>query len=754
MLRAIVLRPLAVFTFTFYITSCILFTADSDKRFWSAVIFSFLFALCLALCLTLPAFRKRDLRRASAVCLCFFLCSASLAGLLSFAESKRIEKYESLCERSITVEGTVTEVEWSAPYGGEYIVKVDSIYGYAPFLCIIDGPGKLSLNDRVAGEVTFFPLATTEEFDERRYYLSRKVVLSGEADVLEAIGTAPPSAEYAAKRANTYLTDTFTRFLGEERGGFAASLLLGNDSHLEPTVNRDFKRLGLSHVLAISGMHLTVICAFLSFIFKPLGKRKIQLICAATVVFYMFITGLSPAIMRSGAMLLFYTLASSLGRGGDRYTNLGLSLFLITLIDNGATGDVGLQLSFAAVLAIFLNTEKRLSLSADVVDLKAQKKILGAVKAPIKGIFESIILTTLIILFMMPLEWRYFGSICLIAPLITPLFSVISTILLWMLPLILLASPIKSLASLIALLAGELIDLCTSLANRFSLLRNISLPVNIPYGNLLSFAVFFSVLLFFITRKKARLALAAATLICTASLIISSFTAAGAYDSAPAAAMLCHKSSDGLLLLSDRKAFIVDIGNGYKGIIEKGLSDLDTAYLCETEAIVLTHLHNAYPQTLERIFSRNIVRKLYLPYSDSPLFESIENLCEKHKVELIPYVAGEEIELCDITLSTYGDLYIKRSTQPSIRLDVEASDYTLTYLGGAYLETYPKADLSGADSIWFGNHGPLYKEDFSPVLSDDCRVFAGENAKEHLIIEKNVLPPDIIILSDPIPPCN
>ena len=224
-----------------------------------------------------------------------------------------------------------------------------------------------------------------------------------------------------------------------------------------------------------------------------------------------------------------------------------------------------MQLSFAAVMAIFLYTEKRRELEAEKVDLKKKNAVVGAlVKIPVSFARDAV-MTAVIVLFMLPLEWYYFGRISLISPVVSPLFSMLTTLLLWALPILLILSPAPTFAAAFAYPVGKLIELITRLAAVFSRLRNIILPLHYSFAPVFSALIFVSVIAVCIAKKKKRIIAALVTLCLLLAFIAGAFLYSLPLYSNVVVGMLSYKSNDGILLVSDNKTMIVDMGNGYSG---------------------------------------------------------------------------------------------------------------------------------------------------------------------------------------------
>ena len=86
----------------------------------------------------------------------------------------------------------------------------------------------------------------------------------------------------------------------------------------------------MSHILAISGMHVSYLLIGIRGLFnKSLGKRKTSIISIVFLIFYMFLTNFSPSITRAGVMSILLLFSKLVYRNNDTYTSLSLALLII-----------------------------------------------------------------------------------------------------------------------------------------------------------------------------------------------------------------------------------------------------------------------------------------------------------------------------------------------------------------------------------------------------------------------------------------
>ncbi len=205
--------------------------------------------------------------------------------------------------------------------------------------------------------------------------------------------------------------------LPEPEAGLADALLLG----YRRTVMREdlqiFSRVGLSHMIAISGSHITILSAMIINFFLALGisRRRALKVIFVFLFLYPLITGLAASAVRSAIMgglvflALYYSRLSSLIKALVFSASLMLMFNQKLLRD-----DIGFQLSFAALLGIiyiYPIGEKITSKYLEKLKLKRKTKIIS------KTILDTINLTLVSQIIILPIALINFKQFSLIAPL-------------------------------------------------------------------------------------------------------------------------------------------------------------------------------------------------------------------------------------------------------------------------------------------------------------------------------------------------
>lgn len=136
---------------------------------------------------------------------------------------------------------------------------------------------------------------------------------------------------------------------------FIKGIVLGDKSNIDEDIQENFRISGISHILAVSGMHVSYIILVIDLIFKKsFGKRKTKFIIILFLIFYMFLTGFSPSIVRASIMNIIILGAGIFHRKNDLATSISLSLLIILIYNPFLIENIGLQFSYIATIGIIL----------------------------------------------------------------------------------------------------------------------------------------------------------------------------------------------------------------------------------------------------------------------------------------------------------------------------------------------------------------------------------------------------------------
>ncbi len=201
---------------------------------------------------------------------------------------------------------------------------------------------------------------------------------------------------YFAQIKNEIRRTIFTNAYSSDSAALLFAMVCGDRSYLSQSLSLDFSLSGTSHLLAISGLHVSILLSLLGFIFNSLkinNTLRLIMLSAFTVVFALF-TGLSPSVLRASVMACALAFTRFAAFRYDSANALGLAGTLLLLINPFIMFDVSFILSFSACLGIMVFTKYQ---------IQTKYKILNY-------IFNSALITFGASLFTLPMQIYFFGQ--------------------------------------------------------------------------------------------------------------------------------------------------------------------------------------------------------------------------------------------------------------------------------------------------------------------------------------------------------
>lgn len=160
------------------------------------------------------------------------------------------------------------------------------------------------------------------------------------------------------------LVELYSHYIGGSELGVVAAMTLGDRSLMQADTRDDFAAVGASHVLALSGLHLSILVAlYMWCVGRWLLRWRWAEVVAVVLglllmIGYVQLAGAPVSLVRAATMLGLALLCSLWERRGLTLNNLALAALLLMLWSPSVVLDVGFQLSFVAVAAIIIATQR------------------------------------------------------------------------------------------------------------------------------------------------------------------------------------------------------------------------------------------------------------------------------------------------------------------------------------------------------------------------------------------------------------
>ncbi len=672
-----------------------------------------------------------------------FMCAASTAALVvSFLYMD--VWYASWSARDGDrehVRGYVMDVVYETGYSGRCRVVLTEVGGKntrAGALLTTDFAAGLEIGDEFSADVEFEKLSVDGTFDEERYYLPRGVLTgihAAKAGELVWDGEHGIIAVSAA-RLRESISYKLTKLTKDGGDGIPEALLVGDRGKLDDILYRDFTYIGTLHLLAVSGMHLSILIGGLDAILRRvLGKTPRCLLLICLTIAYMALSGFTASVTRAGVMMVLYYLSHFARREADSVTSLFSAAALIMLFSPPSAADVGLLLSVTAMLGCLFAGELFITDGVRGAFFGFAKKniLCKCISNALLWIYTSLVISVSAMMFTLPVSWLAFGRISLLSPVATLLLTVPITLILYLCPFLVIFSNIGAVS---AALSGACCALCrfvSGAAGAMAKLDGIGIALSgepAALGACAAVAVCLCAALI-LSRRRARRSFALALGVFAAAAVVSGFTPARA----DGITYLNYKKNDSLIVADGGKVMICDISDG------SWTPTSNAAARAKAERIdvyMLTHLHRRHVNTFDRLCRNEYVRELWLPVpedgneDEEEIYDLLVEAADSYGVAVKEYERGETADFGETSVITIGRTMIKRSTHPIIALAFVRGDESSVYVGSSVHES---GSFDGvlqlcrdADEVIFGIHGPVYKsgEDFG--LAKETRViFATED---------------------------
>lgn len=463
---------------------------------------------------------------------------------------------------------------------------------------------------------------------------------------------------------------------------------------------------GLSHVVAVSGMHVAFLVGFLQLI---LGKsRKCSLLCLALVWIFVIMVGAPASAVRAGFMQSLLLLAPIFKRENDAITSLSFALAVILLANPFACGNIGLQLSFGAMAGIVLFGDRI---------YKWLRKNIQTENSLVCYLLAITASSVAVSVFTFPLCALHFGYISIL--------SILANILcLWAISILFcggylavaLGAFVPAVAKPIAFVLSYLVQYVALVVKCIAKLPHAALyteNTQIICWLILTYAIFF--ICAFYKKNKLRplvpLAISLASLVC-----ILGITHFSMLSSKGTVAVMDVGNGQCIALTEGKTAVVVDCGSA--GTLNNAGSEM-TSFLRShgrnsIDALLLTHLHSDHAKGVVRLLNTVDVKTIIMPATamdtaEDGLYEKIVHAAQENNVEILLIDSAEKLCYGGIELNIYTPSEKGDENERCLTLTASVSDYNVLITGDAgksvEAELAENEDLSDTDLLIVGHHG-------------------------------------------------
>ncbi len=543
------------------------------------------------------------------------------------------------------------------------------------------------------------------------YYTSRGIFLTavsyGELEVERPKGVP---LRYLPAHAVKGLADGVAAVFPPRAAPLMTTLLTGDTEGLDTSLFAALRRTGLTHVVVISGMHISFLSGLLMLLLGRRRRRATALLSLGVLFFFAMAVGGTPSVMRAVFQCACLQIAPILGREEDKPTTLSAVLAALLLQNPHAAKGAGLQLSFAAVAGIYL-------LAPPLYERWEKRLPKQRLPAALGRAFISTLSATLgAIAFTTPLAaWR-FGAVSLIAPL-SNLLALLAVSAAFM------GGLAATVAGLFLPAAGRVLAAAASLPTGY-LLWLVPALARVPFAAVELTSVYYSLWLLFVytvlclyifwrgEKKRPLFPVGAAAAVFLAAVLFTraSFSAGGLTVS-----VLDVGQGQCVVLQSGGCAAVVDCG----GTGPKNAGDIAADYFQNLgrgtlDLLVLTHYHADHAGGAEALMKRIKVRALALPdVEPEDKLRQITETCARAEGARLRYITEQAtVELGEAVLTLYPPLGAGGGNEEGLAVLCSSGDFDVLITGdmGADIEArlIKYHDLPDLEVLVAGHHGSKY----------------------------------------------
>ncbi len=289
-------------------------------------------------------------------------------GLLLVGNNGEVKESAKITSESLVV--TVTEISNDQKLWRKAIcqstLKVDStnVSRYDEKIVLFIRSKSIQVGDELLIHSRLSPIRNDNNpggFDAELYWWSKGISRMGflTEDDYKILGSESGAWFFSTlNRLRSYFSSVLSRYLSGDELALASALILGDKELLSSELKMEFSDAGAMHVLAVSGLHVGIVLYLILFILgkfsRFISKRKALIVALSVIWVYAGVTGFSPSVLRATIMFSVLSVGQLMLKNSNNFNLLFFSAFLLLMWKPLMIFDIGFQLSYLAMLGIFI----------------------------------------------------------------------------------------------------------------------------------------------------------------------------------------------------------------------------------------------------------------------------------------------------------------------------------------------------------------------------------------------------------------
>ncbi len=535
-------------------------------------------------------------------------------------------------------------------------------------------------------------------FNYRRYLNSQNIYGSIYMTSLNIIDL--PKGELIYRLKNS-IEKSFLQFLPKKQVGILEGMIIGDTSYLSDEIEEDFRKSGISHLLAVSGANVAYVLILCKFLFEKLfGRNVSHVLTIIFIILFMILSGSCASVVRATIMAIILILAELFSQKANTYASISFSAMLILIYNPFIVYDVGFILSFGGTLGIVLFSDK--------LSKWMQKKFLNinseVIKKLILIIIDTLSVTLSAQIIVTPITLYYFNTFSFVSVIVNlivvPITGMVTIMGIALYVLKFICFPIAKLLSYI------LYSLITFMIETARIFSNIPFStILLPTPTILEILLYYCIVAFWKKKNIRNCCIVMISILIIIRFLPTSSIKINVVDVGQGDCIFIETTK--------RRTILVDSGGSENSNYDVGENIL-VPYLLDRGKIVvdyafLSHMHEDHVEGIFTVLEKMKVRKIFIGKQNEEIeiYQKLINLAKANGTSIYFVQSGDKIKVDGIVfeiLFAEEDKANLNNTSLVIKMSYGNSSILLTGDAEKELEEKLSSKIS-ANILKVGHHG-------------------------------------------------
>lgn len=338
-----------------------------------------------------------------AVCLSSAAAALIIYGLYDCNIYQKIIRYDGY---DVEIKGVVADVNHYDGDKSSYTIKGTINGDIEAYITCYTDTYDVEIGDSISVLGKAKELKDSYKFPTKSYYKSKNIFLQlSKVYKLNYTENNGFSVKKTLLKYREHILTVINKNIDSRYSGIMTAMLFGDKTDLESTDKTLMYRAGIGHIMAVSGVHLSMVCSFIWLIISriPMNKYlRFGMLVVPTLCFVV-LAGMSNSVLRAAVMVLLAYSAELFRRKADTFNSLGIAVIILTIASPFAVRDASFLLSVTGVFGIGVIAPKIIR------DIRQEHRI--------GKIAESLISSVCVMIVVFPVTTLFFDEVSVISPI-------------------------------------------------------------------------------------------------------------------------------------------------------------------------------------------------------------------------------------------------------------------------------------------------------------------------------------------------